>query len=255
MDKHLEVFVLPEVEVGGLVDGASVAVTEVLHRDLQRLFVDAGGLRHSDGPFLLDAGRDDIRHGLALAVLVDADGRDVHLGFVGRVVRLVFAWSLDVLRVGSPFAFHKVKRGEAQHDGALKSAEEHSHETDGGVVVDVADNSVGLPDGDAELIPSHASDLAIRQGDACGIEHVRDVIVTYDHLVRVEFNHVLVVTLGFAEGVVAVDVFDVGHDGIAGRVTLGHLCVRGRVAFRSVVLLVAFKDALVNLIARVVPFA
>ena len=35
MDEHLEVFVLSQVEVGGLVDGASVAVNEVLDGHLQ----------------------------------------------------------------------------------------------------------------------------------------------------------------------------------------------------------------------------
>ena len=74
MDEHLDVFVLSEVEVGGLVDGASVAVHEVLHGNLQRLLVDAGGLHRADHDFLLDARGDDVWHRLTAAVLIDTDG-------------------------------------------------------------------------------------------------------------------------------------------------------------------------------------
>ena len=120
VNKHLEVFVLSQVEVSGLVDGATVTVHQVLDGHLQRLLVDAGGLRHADDALLLDAGRDDIRNRLATAVFVDADGRDVEGGLVADVVGLIFAWGLDALRIGAPFPFHEVEGGETQHDRTLE---------------------------------------------------------------------------------------------------------------------------------------
>ena len=130
VDEHLQVFVGPQVEVGSFVDGASVTVHEVLDGHLKGLLVDAGGLCHADDAFLYDAGRDDIRHGHAAAVLVDADCRDVEGGFVGDVVGLIFARGLDALSIGAPFAFHEVEGGETEDDWLLEFGQEHTHEAD-----------------------------------------------------------------------------------------------------------------------------
>ena len=166
VDEHLQVFVLSQVEVGGLVDGATIAVDEVLHGHLKCLLVDADGLCHSDDTFLLNAGRGDIRHGNAAVVLVNADGRDIKSGLVADIVGFILARGLDALRIGAPFAFYEVEGGETQHDRTLEFGQEHTHEADAGVVVDAANDAVGLPDGDAELIPSDTADLSVRQGHA-----------------------------------------------------------------------------------------
>ena len=225
VDEHFEVFVLTQVEVGGLVDGPAVTVNEVLHGHLQRLLIDAGGLGHADNPFLLDAGRDDVGHGLAMVVFVDADRRNVKSGFVADVVWFVFAGGLDALRIGAPFALHKVEGGETQHDGTLETVDEHTHKADGRIVVDVADDPVRLLDGDAELVPSGGAEGAVRQRDLGGLMDVGNVVVAHYHLGGVEVDDILVITLGFAQGVVAVDVFGIGQGGIAVRINLGLLHV------------------------------
>ena len=211
VDEHLQVFVLPQVEIGGLVDGASVAVNKVLYGHLQRLLVDAQGLGHANDAFLLDARRDDVGDGLATAVLVDADGRDVEGGLVVDVVGLVFTRSLDALRIGAPLAFDEVEGGETQHDGTLKFGQEHTHEADGRVVVDAADDFVRLSDRDAELVPSDAAYLSVGQRDTARLEDVGNVVLAHDHLGWVKVDLVLVVAFRLAQGVVAVDVFGIGH--------------------------------------------
>ena len=255
MDKHFKVFVLSQVEVGCLVDGASVAVDEVLDGHLQRLLIDTGGLHSSNHQFLLDARRDDVRHGFAAAVLVDADCRNIEGGRVAVVVGLVFARSLDALGVGAPFAFHEIQGGETQHNGFAESGDEHTHEANGRVVVDVADDFVGQTDGDAELIPSHATDLSVGQRDVGRLKDVGDMVVAHHHLGGVEVDDILVVALTLVQGVVVVDVFGVGQGRVAGGVGLvALLLVGGRVSFWAVVLLVAVQYAAVSFVRRLVPF-
>ena len=243
VDKHLEVFVLSQVEVGSFVDGATVAIGEVLHGHLQRLLVDAGGLHRSDHHFLLDARRDDVGHRLASAVFVDADGRNVESGRVADVVRLVFARSLNALRIGTPFTFDEVEGGKTQHDGALEFGDEHTHEADARHVIDVANDFVGLLHWDAELVPSGLRCLSVGQRDIVGTENVGHVVASHDHLGGVEVDDVLVITLRLTQGVVIVDVFHIGQSGVAGGVNLSLLLVGRGVAVGAVVFLVALKDA------------
>ena len=205
------------------------------------MLVDAGHLRRTNHSLLEDARRDDVWDRFAAAVFVDADGRDVEGGVVADVVGFIFSRRLDALCVGAPFALHEVKGGETQHDGAFEVGDEHPHEADGREVVDVADDLVGLPDGDAELVPGAAADGVVGQRDVFGMEDVGDVVFTDDHLVRVDVDDVLVVALRFAQGVVVVDVFGVGHRRVAGGVVFRLLDVGGRVAFRSRKVLVAFE--------------
>ena len=254
VDEHLQVFVLPQVEVGGFVDGPTIAIDEVLDGHLQRLLIDTGGLRHADHTFLLDAGRDDVRHRVAAAVLVDADGRDVEGRIVVDVVGFIFARGLDALRVGAPFAFHEVEGGETQHDGFLEVGQEHSHETDGREVVDVADDLVGLSHRDAELIPGAAAHGAVGQGRR-GMEDVSDMVLADDHLGRVEFDDILVVALRLAQGVVAVDVFGVGQGGVAVLVAVGLLDVGRRVAVGAVELLITGQDTSVLFVFGGIPIS
>ena len=84
------------------------------------------------------------------------------------------------------------------------------------------------------------------------MEDVGDVVLADHHLGWVEVDDVLVVTFGFAQGVVAVDVLSIGQGGVAGCVDLGLLHVGGGVALRPVVVLVSFEDAGVDVVA--VPF-
>ena len=205
---------------------------------MQCLLVDAGGLRHSNDTFLLDARWNDVRHGLTAAVLIDTDSRDVEGGLVADVVGLIFARSLNALRVGAPFAFHKVEGGKTQNDGLLKLGHKHTHEADAGIVVDAADDLVGLPDGDAELIPCNATDLSVGQCHTARLKDVGDMVLTNDHLGRVEVDFVLVVTLRLAQGIVAVDVFSIGQGGVAAKVAIGLLNVGGRVTVGTVEALV-----------------
>ena len=119
------------------------------------------------------------------------------------------------MRVGAPFAFHKVECGETQHDGALEFGHEHTHEADGGVVVNAANDFIGLLDGNPELIPGDAADLSVGQRNAARLEDVSDVVLANNHLGGVKVNLILVVAFRFAKGVVIVDVLGIGQGGVA----------------------------------------
>ena len=125
-----------------------------------------------------------------------------------------------------------------QNDGLFKLGHEHTHEADAGIVVDAADDLVGLPDRDAELIPCNATDLSVGQCHTARLKDVGDMVLTNDHLGRVEVDFVLVVTLRLAQGIVAVDVFSIGQGGVAAKVTIGLLNVGRRVTVGTVEALV-----------------
>ena len=119
----------------------------------------------------------------------------------------------------------------------------------------MANHAVGLLDGDAELVPCHFRGGAVCQGYVGGVENVGNVVLANEHLSGVKLNDILVVAFRLVQRVVFVDVFHIGQNGVAGGVDLGLLLVAGRVAFLSVVLLVAVKDATIFGFSGVVPIS
>ena len=177
--------------------------------------------------YAADARRQDVGDGLSLGVLLDVDGADLHR------TRLGAGAGLKVLLVLSPLSAHEVQASEAQCDGLLESGEEHSHEADAGEVVDAAHLPLPFCQGYAVLVPAHGERVVVAQlgvvvavVDDIGVLALLSAVVGLQ-LVVADGDAVLVVALVLVEGIVLVDVLDVGSRLVGGVVRLGLVVGRG----------------------------
>ena len=157
MYEHLQVVVLSEVQVGVLVYGLRLVLREVLHDEAQRLLVLLGELWLVGVAHACDARRQDVGHWLSLGVLLYVDGAHLERSRLGSGA------GLQVLLILSPGAAHQVERAETQDDVLVEAREEHTHEADGGEVVDAAELRVVLGQWYAVLVPPHGDAVAVAQ--------------------------------------------------------------------------------------------
>ena len=68
---------------------------------------------------------------------------------------------------------------------------------------------------------------------------INDVILSNHHLVWPEINNILVIVLSLTEGIVLIDIFNIGVGTGAGHILLIGIIVHGRVAFRVIVEFIA----------------
>ena len=220
VDKHLQPLVLAKVDVDVLIDGLRLVLAQILHHQAKGLLVVLGELWLVGVGHTRDARRQHVGHGLALGVLLDVDG--AHL----QGARLGAGAGLQVLLVLAPCAAHQVERAETQHDVLFESGQEHTHEADGGEVVDGAFALLVGREGDAVLIPAHGDAVVIAQlGRIVAVVH--DIAafrllpaVVGLQLVVADGYAVLVVALILVQGVVLVQVFHVGAGLVAAVVAL-----------------------------------
>ena len=214
VDEHLQVLVLPHVEVGVLIHGAGVSRGQVAHGERKGLLVFLRQLGLRGVHHAADARGKHVVHGGLVVVLLDVHRRDFHRAARGRHLARV-----EGLLVGTPLGFHQVKGGEAQDDGLFEVGHEHAHEADAGEVVDVAHFLFVFVHGDAELVPVHLLRVAVAQLHA-GRAPVHDVVLTHDEVFRTDADAVLVIFFVFVQRVVLVDVFHVGGGFVGGVVGL-----------------------------------
>ena len=227
VDKHLQVLVLAQVEVGVLVDGLRLVLREVLHGEAEGLLVLLSELLLVGILHAADARRQDVGHRLALGVLLHVDGTHLHRSCLSTRT------GLQVLLVLSPLTLHQVETAEAEGDGLLEARQEHTHEADGGEVADAAHLLLPLRQRYAILIPAHGLGLAVAQlGAVVAVVHDVGVVALLPvvvglQLVVADGYAVLIVALILVEGVVLVDVLDVRTGLIRGVVRLGLVVGRG----------------------------
>ena len=242
VDVELEVLVLAHVVVAVLVDSLGIARRQVFDHQGQGLLVLLHQLALSGVGVALDAWGQDVVDRLLAAVLLDADGADGHGGTLGRG----FA-GVEGLLVAAPVTVHQVEGGQANDDGLLAVGEEHADEADAGEVVDVAHLRLVALQGDAEEIPVDLLLVAVAQGG--GVDAlVDDVVAPDDEVLGAYGDVVLEVLLVFVQGVVDIQVLDVGRSLIGCLVALGRVLRVGRVALGHVDALVAVEDALACLV-------
>ena len=240
MGEHLYALILPEVEVGVLVDGLGRARAEVGDGHGERLLVALDELGLCGVLLTTDARRQDVVDGLLVVVLLDTDGADGHLSRLGTAGERLF--------VDAPFAAHEVERTEAQHDGLFEVGAEHAHEAYAGEAADRAHLPLEVLDGDAELIPGRLLRVVVvAQVGVCDAL-VDDVVLPDDEVFGTDADVVLVILLVLVECVVLVDVLDIGCRLIGRAVALGRVLVVGRVALRHVDAFVATEDGSLHLV-------
>ena len=111
--------------------------------------------------------------------------------------------------IGAPLTAYQFQRGKAQHDGFLKSGQEHAHEADGFEIF-YTSHSLTTTYGYFKLIPAHLFRLSVAQADADG-SLVCDVVLSYFQVSGGEVDFILEILLCFIQGVVLIDVLHIGH--------------------------------------------
>ena len=146
MHKHLQAFVLAQVERCILIYALRLAGGELTDIDVESLLVVLYKLGVAGILSALDARWQHIVDRFLVAVLLDVDGCCRHRSCLCPTV-------VEVLLIDAPSATHEVKAAETEDDGVLKACEEHAHETDAREVVDVAYSLLKFLKRDTEEIP------------------------------------------------------------------------------------------------------
>ena len=221
MDEHLQVLVVAEVHVHGLIHRTGVACGKVFHCECQGLFVllrelRLGGVEHTG-----DAWRQDVVDWGLVVVLLDIHGgghdASAHTGLRVRV---------EGLRVVAPFSFHQVEVGKTYHDGFFKPCHVQPHETDAGEVTDGSFLAVKFIHRDAELIPRGCFFLAVAQSHS-GLTRIYYIVPTDYHVLRTKTDVVLVEVLVLVHRVVGVHIFGIGRTLIGSGVTFSRTTAVG----------------------------
>ena len=111
MDEHLKFLELTEVVSGGFVDGARIAVDQVLHLHRQCLLIHIINSGTSKALFAFDTRRQHVRNRRAVAVLLITQTGNVERGFLSTVSRKVVTIFHQVEGIGAPVASHQFECG------------------------------------------------------------------------------------------------------------------------------------------------
>ena len=149
MYEELHPFVLAQVVIAVLVDGACILRSQILYLQGESLFILLAQLRLAGVCHTADTRRQHVSHRHTIPILFDVDGRD---GQHTCLCRIGIGGS-QVLFVSTPFATYQFQRTKAQDGPFLESGHVHTHETNGLEVTDRTDFSVVLFHRDLEQIP------------------------------------------------------------------------------------------------------
>ena len=189
-----------------------------------------------------DAWRQHIGHRLAVGILLDIDG--THL----QQACLSTCRGHEVLFVLAPLTTNEVERTETEDNRSLEVGKEHAHITDAGEAIDRTNLIVELCQGNAILIPTYGEGVAIAQlgGVVTVVYDVRvirlNAMVVGLELIIVDGNMILIVALILIEGVVLINILNIGPRFIRGVIALGLIIVSRRVTLGVVDTLVALED-------------
>ena len=216
MHIHAQPFELPEIEVGRFKCRPDIPVGQVDDPHHHRLLIQPGKVGRPVIDFSLDAGRDHVVDRRPPAILFDVHGRQFKAGFIGRGGGDVFTGCQEVFagQVAPPFTPHKVEAGKTQHNRFREILHEHTHETDGPEIGNATDCFVGVPHGDLKLVPGDVANFPVGQGNPNCLVFIGDVVLAHDHFIFIQVDAVLVVAFPFAQGVVCIDIFNVGLAGV-----------------------------------------
>ena len=237
MNEHLQVLVLAEVEVHGLIHAASIARRKVFDDDGECLLVFLSDLRLIWVGDTADARRQHVVHRSLVVVLLD-----VHSGSAYRSRHAWLLTSEEWLRVVAPFSTHEVEAGETQYDRLFEVGQIHTHEADAGEVVDASFLLLILVNRDAELVPCSFFRRVVAQF-YIGLSGIHNEVMAHDEVFRTNRYLVAEIVLIFVHRVVLVHVLHIGCGLVGCRIAFATVAGVRRVAFHTVDALVAFQDA------------
>ena len=154
----------------------------------------------------------------------------------------------QVFCILTPSGVDQFESSKAQEDWFLEIIEVHSHETDGLEAIEFTYQLVILPNRHPKLVPLTGSGRPIGEEHIICFLNVDNMVLTDNHLRRVEFYNILIVILAFTQRVVLIDIFHVGINSCGCRIALTVVGIHSRVAFGVRVILITFNDLHVLLI-------
>ena len=122
----------------------------------------------------------------------------------------MLATHVQVILVVTPFTVHQLKSGKTQVRGVPESRHENAHEANRREVLNRAHLLLIVKQGYGELIPCGSLGIAIAGVDVSHLL-VGDVVHANLHRVRMESDTILEITLIFIQGIVLIDILDIGR--------------------------------------------
>ena len=158
VDEHLQMLVLAEVEVHGLIYTTCIARREVLNDNGERLLVFLSDLRLAWVCHTTDAWRQHVVDWSLVVVLLN-----IHSSCVDSSRHTWLLSREEWLCVVAPFTTHEVEAGKAHDDWLLEIREIHTHEANAREVVDGTLFLFVSIHRNAELIPSRFFRFVVTQ--------------------------------------------------------------------------------------------
>ena len=254
MDVHLQVVELAEVVRGALVDGTGVTIGKIDNLHRHRLLILLIRLRgHAVGGLADDAGRQHVGNRHTVGVLFETHRSDIEGALSIVLRREIVAVLAQTQIVGAPAAADQLEGGQTADNRLLEVAHEDTHETDGVEARHTVHDFVGVVDRNTELIPLGRRPFAIGQHVRVTLIDIVDVVLAHHHLVGRQVNHILVVTLVLAQGVIVVHILHVREVGGGGRIVFGALAVGRGVSVGVVVVFVTLNHLEIQLVIIAAP--
>ena len=205
MNKHLQALVGSQVKVGVAIHTTGIASVKIFNRELHGLLVKLGDLGLTTINNTGHTGRQHIVHRLTRSVFLDIDSIDTD-----RTVSRLVTTQVEVVLVVAPLAAHQFDRSKSQVCSGTESRHEHTHETNRREVLDIAHLTLVTNQRDGELVPSSMLDVTIGKFDI-SLLLVGDKVHADAQRVRVNGYPVLEIALILIQGVVLVDILDIGR--------------------------------------------
>jgi len=234
MRKQLQAFILTQVVVRILIDGACIHRCQICYFQRKRLFVLLAYLRLARVQYASNTRRQDVVDRIAIAVFFYIDSRNFQCTFDSRRHFRVG----QVLLIATPFTANQLQRTETQHDGFPESGHIHTHETDRLEVVDRTDTTLVFLDRYLKLVPGNSLLLIIRQTNRARTL-VCNEVRTYHCIFRSNSHFILEILLVFIQRIILVDIFHIRYGFGRCAVTLRRIIDIFRVTFRTVIAFVA----------------
>ena len=138
---------------------------------------------------------------------------------------------------------YQVQGCQAEHDGLIKSGQEHPNETNRRKVIHSTNILLVIFNGNAEQIPIDRLSFIITSLWVCR-PLINDIVLANAHFIGIYCNTILIVLLILIQRVVLIDIFDIRRCFVSRSIIFLRAFRIGRVAVWIIDILIAFKNIL-----------
>ena len=135
---------------------------------------------------------------------------------------------------------YQVQGCQAEHDGLIKSGQEHPNETNRRKVIHSTNILLVIFNGNAEQIPIDWLSLIITSLWVCR-PLIDDIVLANAHFIGIYCNTILIVLLVLIQRVILIDIFDIRRCFVSRSIIFLRAFRIGRVTVRIIDILIALK--------------